>query len=212
MTGAKQAILGRIRSAIGERPAGRAAGYAAIRREYSVKASLERDACLTLFTERLTDYGVTVYRCGRAGLAAAVAQAAQARGKRRLLAPAGIPSDWLPSGVEFIADKPFTHAELDAAEGTLTGCSGAIAVTGSIVLTHGPAEGRRALTLVPDYHLCIVFEEQVVETVPESIRRMSAEGASLITTISGPSATADIEMTRVKGVHGPRTLDVILAG
>ena len=92
----------------------------------------------------------------------------------------------------------------------LAGCTVAIALTGTIVLRHGATEGRRALTLIPDYHLCVIQEDQVVETVAEGLDRASTESSVLLTTISGPSSTADIEMTRIKGVHGPRTLDVIL--
>src|SRR5262249_26463144 len=99
---------------------------------------------------------------------------------------------------------------LDQSDGVLTGCTLAIASTGSLVIRHEAAQGRRALTLVPDYHLCIVDETQIVETVPEAIRLLMAEAAGAATIISGPSATSDIEMTRIKGVHGPRTLDVIL--
>ena len=107
-----------------------------------------------------------------------------------------------------------TRADLDSSDGAVTGCSGAIARTGTILLRHAGADGRRALTLIPDYHLCVVFAAQVVETVPEGLARAWAGSGTgvplLLTTISGPSATADIEMTRIKGVHGPRTLDVVL--
>ncbi len=207
---AREEILAKIRRAVGLRPMDRVADYASIARDYRTSATLDGDALLGLFIDRLRDYGAGVYRCGRAELPAAIAQAAAARGKRRLLVPSGLPKDWLPDEIEFIADRPHDHAELDAAEGALTGCAAAIATTGSIALTHSGAEGRRAVTLVPDYHLCVVLAEQVMETVPEAFRRLHAAGAGVITTISGPSATSDIEMTRVQGVHGPRTLDVIL--
>jgi L-lactate dehydrogenase complex protein LldG len=111
---------------------------------------------------------------------------------------------------EFIPDRGLDFCELDHSEGVLTGCAVAIAMSGTIILKHSPGKGRRALTLIPDYHLCIVKAEQVVETVPEGIRSLGDQTSMPITTISGPSATADIEMTRIKGVHGPRTLDVIL--
>jgi L-lactate dehydrogenase complex protein LldG len=127
-----------------------------------------------------------------------------------LLAPPGIPEHWLPYHIEFTADDNLPYDVLDRSEGVLTGCALAIARTGTIVLRHSSEEGRRALTLIPDYHLCVVYGRQVVETVPEAIREMLDFGTAPITTISGPSATSDIEMTRVKGVHGPRTLDVIL--
>jgi L-lactate dehydrogenase complex protein LldG len=132
------------------------------------------------------------------------------RGKRSLLIPPHLPPEWLPSDMEFIPDRDLTFAELDASEGALTACTVAISFTGTIILSHSAHEGRRALTLIPDYHLCIVRADQVVETVPEGIRKLRDFQTRPITTISGPSATADIEMTRIKGVHGPRTLDVIL--
>jgi L-lactate dehydrogenase complex protein LldG len=103
-----------------------------------------------------------------------------------------------------------SHAELDRCDGVITGCTAAVALTGSLLLTHGEREGRRAISLIPDYHLCVVFTSQIVETVPEGLRRLGAFNRRPITTIAGSSATADIEMIRVKGVHGPRTLDVIL--
>ena len=132
------------------------------------------------------------------------------RGKRGLIVPHGLPAIWLPEDFAFVPDDALSYEALDRSEGVLTGCAVAIAATGTIVLCHSPAEGRRALSLVPDYHLCVVYEEQVVETVPEGIRNLRPHQSDPITTISGPSATSDIEMTRVKGVHGPRVLDVVL--
>lgn len=207
---AKEEILEKIRRAVGPRPLDRVPDYAAVARAYRQSPALGRSACLELLADRLRDYGAGVFRCERADLSATISRAAAARGKRCLLLPPGLPREWLPESVEFTADGPHEHTELDIAEGALTACAAAIATTGSVVLAHSPAEGRRALTLVPDYHLCVVFADQVVETVPEALRRMHAAGVTLVTTISGPSATSDIEMTRVKGVHGPRTLDVIL--
>jgi L-lactate dehydrogenase complex protein LldG len=112
-------------------------------------------------------------------------------------------------GFSFVSDENLSYPDLDRAEGVLTTCAVAIALTGTIILRHGRS-GRRATTLIPDYHLCIVRASQVVETVPEAIRELESPGRSPITTISGPSATSDIEMTRIKGVHGPRRLAVIL--
>lgn len=132
------------------------------------------------------------------------------RGKTALVVPGGVPRAWLPRSLGVVEDSGLSYEALDRSEGVLTACTLAIAATGTIVLRHDPAEGRRALTLVPDYHLCVVFHDQIVRTVPEAMRRLSALGPGLVTTISGPSATADIEMTRIRGVHGPRTLDVVV--
>jgi L-lactate dehydrogenase complex protein LldG len=134
----------------------------------------------------------------------------RARAGRRIFIPGDLPPEWLPASVEFVRDLDASYTELDHSDGVLTGCTLAIALTGTIVLRHAAGEGRRALTLVPDYHLCVVRADQVVETVPEGIRALRSLAPTLVTTISGPSATADIEMTRVRGVHGPRTLEVVL--
>jgi L-lactate dehydrogenase complex protein LldG len=132
------------------------------------------------------------------------------RGKRRLAGPRGLPVSWLPPGFEFVQADRLSPLQIDAFDGIVSGCTAGIALTGSLVLQNAPAQGPRALSLVPDYHLCIVFAVQVVATVPEAFDRLAASSKLPTTFISGPSATADIEMTRIKGVHGPRFLDVIL--
>ena len=213
---ARSLIMGRIRDVVaasgttGERTEAAAAEHARIERLYNQGASLPRDACLELFIDRLKHYQVAVHLCSRGEIAATVAGMMVTRGKSRLVVPADIDAAWLSDGAAFVRDEGLTYRELDESEGVLTGCSLGVATTGTIVLRHGPGEGRRALTLIPDYHLCVVLADQVVETVPEAVRALAASGPALVTTISGPSATADIEMTRIRGVHGPRTLDVIV--
>jgi L-lactate dehydrogenase complex protein LldG len=200
---AKSDILRNIREAIGTR-----AADPPIAREYRQAPSLDKEARVQLFIDRLRDYNATVYRT--TDLPTAIAEALQARNKTGLLIPAGFPQDWLPNGFAFSRDNTLDYTVIDQSEGALTACTAAIALTGTIILSHSGHEGRRALTLIPDYHLCIVRTDQLVETVPEGIRALAAHQTRPITTISGPSATADIEMIRVKGVHGPRTLDVII--
>jgi len=165
---------------------------------------------LELLEDRLRDYDAHVVRVGRGDVAANVAAMLQARGKRRMVVPAGLAADWLPAGFEFVVDEGMSAAELDGFEGVMTGSTVAIAETGTVVLQNVPGQGRRAATLVPDYHLCLVRVEDVVETVPEAMGRLQATAGLATTFFSGPSATADIEMTRIKGVHGPRFLDVIV--
>ena len=201
---ARNEILKSVRRAIGARTE-----TLPIDRGYIQAGKLDSQT-LEQFRERLEDYNAGVYRCCTDDMPSMIARAMEARGKRTLLIPPQFPEAWLPSGVEFIRDRDFTYAQMDAAEGALTACAVAISFTGTIILSHAEHEGRRALTLIPDYHLCIVRADQVVETVPEGIRKLADSRIRPITTISGPSATADIEMTRIKGVHGPRTLDVIL--
>ena len=211
MSTARDEILERIRDAMGGSAPGREADYATIPREYLRRGVLEPTAKIDLFIDRLHDYGAKVMPSTEAELASVVADALRARGKASLLIPRDIPRAWLPDGFHFFREGPSYH-EVDASEGVLTDCALAIAATGSIVLRHSAGEARRALSLIPDYHLCVVFAGQIVETVPEGIQQMRAFADIPITTIAGPSATSDIEMTRVKGVHGPRTLDVILVG
>lgn len=207
---ARDEILSRIRSA-NEPGTNRAADYAALPRPYNQAIPASRAEMVELFAERLHDYNATVHRCTSEAIGETIAKALETRGKTGLLVPTGIPKEWLPDGLVFTEDHGLTYAQLDTSEGVLTGCAAAIALTGTIVLHHLPQNGRRALTLIPDYHLCVVYTDQIVASVPEGIRKMAALQPPLLTTVSGPSATSDIEMIRVKGVHGPRTLEVILA-
>jgi L-lactate dehydrogenase complex protein LldG len=161
---------------------------------------------LDLLVDRLVDYRASVLRVD--DVAAAVADALRRRGARRLAAPDGVPAGWLGEA-EPVRDEPrLSPADLDALDGVVTGCAVAIAETGTIVLDAGPDQGRRALTLVPDYHLCVVRRDQIVRTVPEAVERL--DPSRPLTWISGPSATSDIELNRVEGVHGPRTLEVLI--
>ncbi len=208
----KAEILARVRAAIGKPVGNMPPEDVPIARAYRQSGTLDTEARLAQFVSRLEDYNSGIYRCTPQELPETVADAMDARGKTNLVIPPEIPTAWLPVRHEFTRDINLSPEELDRAQGVLTGCTAAISLTGSIVLSAAPNEGRRALTLIPDYHLCVVFADQLVETVPEGIRVLRAIRHRPITTISGPSATADIEMIRVKGVHGPRFLDVIIAG
>ena len=145
------------------------------------------------------------------GLDAAVAEVCAAQGARRLAVPPGAPHH-LP-GLELVVDDPPISARgLDQLDGVLTGCALAIAETGTVVLDGGERSGRRALTLVPDFHVCLVEAATVHASVPDAIAALepaAAEGRPL-TFVSGPSATSDIELERVEGVHGPRTLVILV--
>ncbi len=214
MSSAKEEILRRINKATSGSDETRARDYEAIRRTYIQVGTRDKVQAqrIELFCDRLHDYGSAVYRCESNEIATSIGNVLKERLLSRLLVPSGFAAGWLPDELEFIRDQGLTSEQIGQADGVITGCALAIASTGTIVLRHSEEAGRRALTLIPDYHLCIVFENQIVETVPEGIRAMSTFSVAPITTISGPSATSDIEMTRIKGVHGPRTLDVLLVG
>jgi L-lactate dehydrogenase complex protein LldG len=210
VTRSRDQVLGRIRRATGSPGATREQDYAAIPRLYRRAGTLDQDGRLGLFQSRLEDYGCGCVRCALDQLPDTIGQVLTSRTRHTLVVPQGVPDAWLPGGFEWVRDNGLSYGQLDEIDGAVTGCTSAISQTGSIVLCHDPAEGRRVITLIPDYHLCVVFAHQVMETVSESLRQPRVAASALITTISGPSATADIEMTRIKGVHGPRTLDVVL--
>jgi L-lactate dehydrogenase complex protein LldG len=179
---------------------------------YRNLGTLTGERLLDLLAERLADYRASVRRTTPSGLADEVAAALAGRGVRRVVVPPQL-SLTLPPQVEAVPDDELSPHDLDALDGVVTGAAVAIAETGTIVLDGSPDQGRRVITLVPDYHLCVVRAEQVVELVPEAIARLAAgAGSRPLTWISGPSATSDIELSRVEGVHGPRTLEVILVG
>jgi L-lactate dehydrogenase complex protein LldG len=210
---AKEAILGRIRLAnLAAEANSVETQWDALPREYRRSGGRSLAAAVDLLEDRLRDYDAVVERCANSEVAATVARMLATRGKRRLVIAAGLPQEWLPASAEFVVDDGFTAEALDSFEGVLTGATVAIAETGTVVLQNVPGQGRRAISLVPDYHLCVVQVEVVVETVPEGMDRLAATAAIATTFVSGPSATADIEMTRIKGVHGPRFLDVLLVG
>jgi len=194
----------------GSAPDGQAPPADPVPRGYRTSGDLATAQLLDLLAERLRDYGCTVRRSAPGQLMMAVGEALTQRGAGRLVVPSGLDLAGLPTGTEIVADDGLSPAALDAVDGVITGAAVAIAETGTIILDGSPGQGRRALSLVPDYHLCIVRASQVVALVPEALARL--DPGRPLTWISGPSATSDIELDRVQGVHGPRTLDVILVG
>lgn len=216
MATARETILWRIRRATRDVPEGERPEDVPVERGYRVRDEGTREEIVARFAENVAEYRATVRRVAEGELRSAIREALERRGVRRLVVPEDLPEDWVPEGVEALRDGPgsrLTNEELDASDGVLTGCSLGIAQTGTIVLDGGPGQGRRALTLLPDYHLCVVREEQVVGLVPEAFARLEdtvKEEGRAITFVSGPSATSDIELNRVEGVHGPRTLDVLV--
>jgi L-lactate dehydrogenase complex protein LldG len=194
---AKADILARVRGALGPSPA-----VPDIPRAYRAAGSLSTDGIVDLFCETVAEYRATVHRVAADDLAATVA---------RILAGAervGVPPALAEYGT--VVDDGLSVAELDTLDAVVTGSALAIADTGTIVLDSGPASGRRALTLVPDRHVCIVRAHDVVPSVPDAVARLRTAAERPITLVSGPSATSDIELDRVEGVHGPRVLDVVV--
>ena len=195
---ARELVLGRIRDALAD-----ASPPPAIPRDYRAVGTADAAARVELFCERVGEYKADVRRVSDV----ATEIAALCEGLR-MIVPKGLPEAWRPEG--FIEDTGLDPHSLDAVDGVITGCTVAIAETGTIVLTAAPHEGRRAITLVPDLHICLVEESQIVELVPEAIARLGDVARQPLTFISGPSATSDIELDRVEGVHGPRSLVVLV--
>ena len=205
MTDARIDILVRVRaaSAVAAQPIPR--GY----RRHGTLTGSERVA---LFRTRAAEYRAEVDQVDADTVAEHVDAVCARLGATRLLVPTAIPPSWRPRTVEVVHDDELSHRALSACDGTLTGCTVAIAETGTIVLAAQPHEGRRALTLIPDLHICVVRESQIVELLPEAFALLAQKGLEQkpLTFISGPSATSDIELTRVEGVHGPRNLVIVI--
>jgi L-lactate dehydrogenase complex protein LldG len=212
---AREEVLARIRAATSVAPAdasGAAKGMSvgdAAPAGYRVHGEVAGVALLDLLADRLTDYGTRVRRATPATLAAEVDAALAARGANRVVVPPAVRVQ-LPESAQVTVDSGLSAADLDSIDAVVTRAAVAIAETGTIVLDGSDDQGRRAITLVPDYHLCVVEARQVVHLVPEAVGRLAGAASRPLTWISGPSATSDIELERVEGVHGPRTLEVIL--
>jgi L-lactate dehydrogenase complex protein LldG len=204
-TSARHAILGRIQNATHSdtNP------YASLPRHYVQRGSLDARGRQELMMERLREYGANVVECPAGDVQATIAHQLRLSGRHVFVVPPDLPGDWLVDGFSWKVDNHLSYEEIEQCEGVVTGASAGIADSGTIVLHHKETEGRRVISLLPDFHLCILSASQIVETLPEYFARC-AEPPSLATFISGPSATADIEMTRIKGVHGPRLLSVII--
>ncbi|TDC38185.1 lactate utilization protein C [Micromonospora sp. KC213] len=196
---AREVILGRLRAALG----GPVPAPAEVARDYRGPGSAVVD--LDLFVERLTDYRATVHRCADADVAGTVDAVL---GGRRVVVPPGLPRHWLPDSVTAVPDDDLGVDVVAAADGVVTGAAVAVAETGTIVLDAAADQGRRLITLLPDVHVCVLRADQVVATVPDALARVGPYRP--LTWISGPSATSDIELSRVEGVHGPRNLHVVL--
>ncbi|GAB3994979.1 LUD domain-containing protein [Glycomyces albus] len=193
---AKEEILARIRRALdgADEPA-------EVPRAY--RRSLDEGIdVVELLIDRLLDYKANVHR-GLESIEAALGEA------KKVVIPADLPSDWRIGGAEYIEDAALATEALDGMDAVLTGCAAAVAVSGTIMLDAGPSQGRRAITLVPDHHVVVVRRDQIVGHIAEALPRLSRTDPQ--TWISGPSATSDIELQRVEGVHGPRRLDVVIA-
>ncbi|MEV5241734.1 LUD domain-containing protein [Streptomyces cinnamoneus] len=208
----RERILGRIRRALADVPSYERPADHPVPRDYlRTHGSRTPADSVDLLADNLSDYRATVHRTDSAGLPALLAELLARRGARSVAVPPGLPNGWLTdAAVEMVVDSPsLTTGALDAVDSVVTGCALAIAETGTVVLDGGPDQGRRRITLVPDHHVCVVrVADQVVDSVPQALERLSP--ARPLTWISGPSATSDIELDRVEGVHGPRTLEVVL--
>jgi L-lactate dehydrogenase complex protein LldG len=211
---AREEILSRIRAALADIPPGETPEQVPVPRHY-LPAHTPQDprALADLLADNLTDYRAHVQFTETKQLPYTIADLLARHGSRTVAIPTDLPDTWLsalPEHIRVIPDHPpLTPADLDQIDSVLTGCALAIAETGTLILDTGPTQGRRALTLIPDHHLCIVHARQITASLPRALPSLDPTRPQ--TWISGPSATSDIELNRVEGVHGPRHLDVIIA-
>jgi L-lactate dehydrogenase complex protein LldG len=202
---AREEILARVRAALADAPEPPPA---------PARARDDRPADIELLEERLRDYKAEVHRIPASAVGVTVERVCRKHGCSSVGIPPGLPEEWRPTTAEVVADTGLSPHELDRLDAVVTGATLAIAETGTLVLSSAPADGRRALTLVPDLHLCIVLAEQIVPDVEAAfgiLDPLVAAERRPLTFVSGPSATSDIELSRVEGVHGPRTLVVLIA-
>ena len=207
----REEILATIRTTLHVDAANPAAAHARIAASYNRIGQLSREARLHFFLDRLIDYDTEIFQVAtESELPAAIAEALTLANEHTALISPSFPVAWLPSGITLKPDTDLPTAEIEGVPAVITTCEAAVAATGTIILVHEGAQARRVLTLLPDHHICLVRRDQVFELLPEALTAIAAKSTSAITTISGPSATSDIEMTRIRGVHGPRRLTVIL--
>jgi len=199
---ARAEVLGRIRTALGTG----APAVVQVPRDYD-REPLSGSGDVERFAATVADYRAQVHRVGASEVAATISTLI---GAGTAVIPADLPPDWVAGIRTVVDDRPVGLDVLDSVDAVVTGCALGIAATGTIVLDAGVAQGRRALTLVPDHHVCVIRADQIVDTVPQAFSAL--DPSRPLTFISGPSATSDIELQRVEGVHGPRTLDVVIVG
>ena len=221
MSAARDEILARIAAALGDVPAAESPAGVPVARDYRGAGGLAVSTAdpaageerIVRFTERVVDYHAEVRRAAPDEVAVAVTRACAERGLRRVAIPPGLSAGWRPAGVELVEDRALSARDLDRLDGAVTGCAAAIAETGTLILDGSASCGRRLLTLVPDHHICIVAAAQIADQVPAAIAAVADAAVAQrrpITLISGPSASSDIELSRVEGVHGPRDLLVVI--
>lgn len=205
MSGSREAMLAAVRHALADRPA-----VPAVPRAYRRAGAPSGDA-VARFAERVADYRAEVRLVAEPEVPEAVRDILEQIGAQSVVAAPGLAEQWLPTGLQgrLHDDPPLSSAGLDAVDAVVTSCAIAVAETGTIVLDGGPGQGRRALTLIPDHHICIVSSARVVADVPDAVAALDPRRP--LTWVSGPSATSDIELDRVEGVHGPRHLYVLIA-
>nr|WP_294694322.1 LUD domain-containing protein [uncultured Friedmanniella sp.] len=202
----REKVLSAVRSAIA------GAATTEVNRSYDTSLALDRPQLIELLAERIDDYRAEVRRVDRAHLARTIGSVLAEHGATSVVVPGDLDAEWLTTVTCKVIpdDPPLAHRALDQVSAVITGSAVSVALTGTIVLDASPGQGRRAVTLIPDLHVCVVEADTVVGTVPEALQRLDPRRPQ--TWISGPSATSDIELVRVEGVHGPRTLEVVLVG